>query len=253
MDPAQTDLLGQLTTAIGEVGGDIGAIDLVGTGHGAVVRELVVNAGDPEHAESIVAAAGSLDGVRVVSSVDRTFRMHQGGKIEMTTRVPLRDPRRPLDRLHARRRPGLHGDLRGQPEGLRPHAEAQHGRGRHRRHGRARAWATSARPRACRSWRASRCSSRSSAALTPTPSASTTKDPTRSSSRRSRPSRPLRAASTSRTSPRRVLRGRGPPQGDAGHPGLPRRPARHGGRRAGGAPQRAEDDRREGSRTSRSS
>jgi malate dehydrogenase (oxaloacetate-decarboxylating) len=89
MDPAPTDLLGQLTTAIGEVGGDIGAIDLVGTGHGAVVRELVVNAGDPEHAESIVAAAGSLDGVRVVSSVDRTFRMHQGGKIEMTTRVPF--------------------------------------------------------------------------------------------------------------------------------------------------------------------
>jgi malate dehydrogenase (oxaloacetate-decarboxylating) len=87
MDPAQTDLLGQLTTAIGEVGGDIGAIDLVGTGHGAVVRELVVNAGDPEHAESIVAAAVSLDGVRVVSSVDRTFRMHQGGKIEMTTHV----------------------------------------------------------------------------------------------------------------------------------------------------------------------
>ena len=54
MDPSQTDLLGQLTTAIGEVGGDIGAIDLVGTGHGAVVRELVVNAGDPEHAEAIV-------------------------------------------------------------------------------------------------------------------------------------------------------------------------------------------------------
>ena len=89
MDPAPSDLLGQLTTAIGEVGGDIGAIDLVGAGHGAVVRELVVNAGDPEHADAIVAAAGSLDGVRVISSVDRTFRMHQGGKIEMTTRVPL--------------------------------------------------------------------------------------------------------------------------------------------------------------------
>ena len=68
MDPAQTDLLGQLTTAIGEVGGDIGAIDLVGTGHGAVVRDIVVNAGDREHAEAIAAAAGGLDGVRVISS-----------------------------------------------------------------------------------------------------------------------------------------------------------------------------------------
>ncbi len=89
MDSAKADLLGQLTTAIGNVGGDIGAIDLVGTGHRALIRELVVNASDQEHADAIVAAAGGLDGVRVVSSFDRTFRMHQGGKIEMTTRVPL--------------------------------------------------------------------------------------------------------------------------------------------------------------------
>jgi malate dehydrogenase (oxaloacetate-decarboxylating) len=89
MDSAQTDLLGQLTTAIGEVGGDIGAIDLVGTGYRSVIRELVVNASDPDHAEAIVASARGLDGVKVLSSFDRTFRMHQGGKIEMTTRVPL--------------------------------------------------------------------------------------------------------------------------------------------------------------------
>jgi malate dehydrogenase (oxaloacetate-decarboxylating) len=89
MDPSQTDLLGRLTTAIGEVGGDIGAIDLVGVGVGSVIRELVVNASDPDHASAIVAAAAGLDGVVVQSSFDRTFRMHQGGKIEMTTRVPL--------------------------------------------------------------------------------------------------------------------------------------------------------------------
>ncbi len=89
MDSAQTDLLGRLTTAIGEVGGDIGAIDLVGSGFKTVIRELVVNASDQDHAASIVAAAEGLDGVNVVSSFDRTFRMHQGGKIQMTTRVPL--------------------------------------------------------------------------------------------------------------------------------------------------------------------
>ena len=37
--------------------GDIGAIDLVGTGYGSVIRELVVNASDQEHADAIVAAA----------------------------------------------------------------------------------------------------------------------------------------------------------------------------------------------------
>ena len=89
MDSQPTDLLGQLTMAIGAVGGDIGAIDLVGTGYNTLIRELVVNASDQEHADAIVAAAGGLDGVRVLSSFDRTFRMHQGGKIEMTVRVPL--------------------------------------------------------------------------------------------------------------------------------------------------------------------
>ena len=89
MDASQTDLLGRLTTAIGEVGGDIGAVDLVGSGYKTVIRELIVNASDEEHAEAVVAAAGGLEGVTVLTSFDRTFRMHQGGKIQMTTRVPL--------------------------------------------------------------------------------------------------------------------------------------------------------------------
>ncbi|MGD9573021.1 MAG: NAD-dependent malic enzyme [Thermoleophilia bacterium] len=89
MESAQPGLLGALTTAIGEVGGDIGAIDLVGAGHSEVVREIVVNASDQEHADAIVAAAGAVEGVTVLSAADRTFRMHQGGKIEMTSRVPL--------------------------------------------------------------------------------------------------------------------------------------------------------------------
>ncbi len=89
MDSGQTDLLGRLTTAIGAVGGDIGAIDLVGSGFKTIIRELVVNASDPDHAASIIAAAEGLEGVTVLSSFDRTFRMHQGGKIQITTRVPL--------------------------------------------------------------------------------------------------------------------------------------------------------------------
>ena len=109
MDSAPTDLLGQLTTAIGAVGGDIGAIDLVGTGFDTLIRELVVNASDQEHADAIVAAAGGLDGVKVLSSFDRTFRMHQGGKIEMTTRVPLETRDDLSIGLHARASPACAG------------------------------------------------------------------------------------------------------------------------------------------------
>jgi len=64
-------------------------VDLVSAGYHSTTRELVINAGDPEHAEQIVAAAGGIDGVKVLSSFDRTFRMHVGGKIEMVTRMPL--------------------------------------------------------------------------------------------------------------------------------------------------------------------
>ncbi len=89
IESAQTDLLGRLTTAIGDVGGDIGAIDLVGAGFGSTIRELVVNASGLEHVDEIVAAAEAVQGVKVLSFFDRTFRMHQGGKIEMVTKVPL--------------------------------------------------------------------------------------------------------------------------------------------------------------------
>jgi malate dehydrogenase (oxaloacetate-decarboxylating) len=89
IETGQPDLFGQLTTAIGEVGGDIGAVDMVGATYHSMIRELVVNASDPEHAEQIAAVAEGLDGVKVLSSFDRTFRMHVGGKIEMVTRMPL--------------------------------------------------------------------------------------------------------------------------------------------------------------------
>jgi len=89
IDTAQRGLFGKLATAIGDVGGSVGAVDIVDHGHRNVTREIVVNASDQEHAKTIVAAADSVDGVKVVDSYDRTFRMHRGGKIEMASRVPL--------------------------------------------------------------------------------------------------------------------------------------------------------------------
>ena len=88
-DSGQPGVFGRLTLAITEVGGEIGAIDIISARHDRVVRDMVVDASDADHADQIVQAAQSLDGVRVISHVDRTFRMHQGGKIEMHNRIPL--------------------------------------------------------------------------------------------------------------------------------------------------------------------
>ncbi|HYE16400.1 MAG TPA: malic enzyme-like NAD(P)-binding protein [Pyrinomonadaceae bacterium] len=82
--------LGELTTALGRVGADIGAIDIVSVGRDAIVRDVTVNAASTEHAEQIVGAARDVDGVEVVNVSDRVFLMHLGGKIEVTSKVPLK-------------------------------------------------------------------------------------------------------------------------------------------------------------------
>src|ERR671938_1502153 len=82
--------LGELTVAIGRAGGDIGAIDIVSVGRDTIIRDLSVNAGSAEHGKAIVDAARSIDGVEVLHVSDRVFLMHIGGKIEVTSKTPLK-------------------------------------------------------------------------------------------------------------------------------------------------------------------
>src|SRR3712207_269739 len=87
---SRTGTLGELTTAIGRAGGDIGAIDIVSVGRDAIVRDITVNAGSSEHGKEIVQAARDIDGVEVVNVSDRVFLMHLGGKIEVVSKTPLK-------------------------------------------------------------------------------------------------------------------------------------------------------------------
>jgi malate dehydrogenase (oxaloacetate-decarboxylating) len=84
---SRTGTLGELTTAIGQAGGDIGAIDIVNVGADAVVRDISVNATSSEHGAQIVEAVRAIDGVEVVNVSDRTFLMHLGGKIEVVSKL----------------------------------------------------------------------------------------------------------------------------------------------------------------------
>lgn len=87
---ARSGTLGELATAIGAAGGDIGAIDIVSVGHGFVVRDVSVAAASSQHGEEIVAAVRALAGVEVMHVSDRTFLMHLGGKIEVVSKLPLK-------------------------------------------------------------------------------------------------------------------------------------------------------------------
>ncbi len=87
----QVGLFGKIGTAIGEAGGDIGAVDIVKVGKGVIVRDFTINARDEAHEKDIIAAVKRIKGVRVIHISDRTFSLHQGGKIEIHNKVPVKN------------------------------------------------------------------------------------------------------------------------------------------------------------------
>ena len=82
--------LGEVTTAIGRAGGDIEGIDIVSVGKDFLVRDFTVNAASETHDQEILASLEHVDGVEVIQVSDRTFLMHLGGKIEVTSKIPLK-------------------------------------------------------------------------------------------------------------------------------------------------------------------
>jgi malate dehydrogenase (oxaloacetate-decarboxylating) len=79
-----------LATAIAEAGGLLGAIDLVRVGRDHKIRDVTVLAGNAEHVDRILDFVSRVPGIEVLHVSDRTFLMHLGGKLEVTSRVPLK-------------------------------------------------------------------------------------------------------------------------------------------------------------------
>jgi malate dehydrogenase (oxaloacetate-decarboxylating) len=84
------NMLGQVTDMIGEQGGMVIAVDLVEAGADHSVRDIVVDASNRDHWNRILSAIGSLPGVDVIDTTDRTFLLHVGGKIEQRNKHPLK-------------------------------------------------------------------------------------------------------------------------------------------------------------------
>jgi malate dehydrogenase (oxaloacetate-decarboxylating) len=81
----------QIANVISFAGGDLGAIDIVRVEKGKIVRDITVNARDEVHEKKIVNSIRDIDGVKVLRVMDRTFSVHEGGKIEICNRVPVRN------------------------------------------------------------------------------------------------------------------------------------------------------------------
>jgi malate dehydrogenase (oxaloacetate-decarboxylating) len=84
-------MFAKIATAISSADGDLGSVDIVRVEKGKVVRDITVNARNEAHEKAIVKAIKTVSGVKVIRVSDRTFFAHEGGKIEIKNKLPVRD------------------------------------------------------------------------------------------------------------------------------------------------------------------
>ena len=80
----------QLVKIVDEIGGEIVALDLVRTEEETTVRDLTVELPSPGLLSALTTGLRSLPGVSIQNVSDRTFLMHLGGKLAITSRVQVK-------------------------------------------------------------------------------------------------------------------------------------------------------------------
>ena len=88
--PTTPGAAGDLATAVAKAGGVVTGLDVVESHYDRIVVDVTCNAADAAHTEAITDAVAALDGMVVRKVSDRTFLMHLGGKLEVTSKVQLR-------------------------------------------------------------------------------------------------------------------------------------------------------------------
>ncbi|MFW6205145.1 MAG: NAD-dependent malic enzyme [Actinomycetota bacterium] len=89
--PAGGTAVSQLTTAVEKAGGLVTALDVTESGHERIRVDVTCAATSTAHAEELVAALRSVPEVTIGKVSDRTFLVHLGGKLEVNSKVPIRN------------------------------------------------------------------------------------------------------------------------------------------------------------------
>ncbi len=87
--PSRPGMLGRVAMVIGEAGGDIGDVVVLDETREYTVRDIAVDACSLQHEKVIADAVRAIEGVEVLTVADQTFALHDGGKIEVTCKMPL--------------------------------------------------------------------------------------------------------------------------------------------------------------------
>ncbi|MBB1252502.1 NAD-dependent malic enzyme [Streptomyces alkaliterrae] len=89
--PAGGSSVSQITTVVESAGGHVTALDVTASGHERLRIDVTIAATSTDHAAAIVRQLGEIEGVSLGKVSDRTFLMHLGGKIEMSSKHPIRN------------------------------------------------------------------------------------------------------------------------------------------------------------------
>ncbi|WP_116947482.1 NAD-dependent malic enzyme [Jiangella endophytica] len=89
--PAGGSSVGQLTAAVEKAGGLVTALDVTASGANRIQVDVTCAATSSAHAGELVMALRSVAGVVIGKVSDRTFLVHLGGKIEVVSKVPIRN------------------------------------------------------------------------------------------------------------------------------------------------------------------
>jgi malate dehydrogenase (oxaloacetate-decarboxylating) len=85
----QPGQLGKVASAIGNAGGNIGDIRLVGSGQEYNTRDITVYVDDEVQLEAVLEEVGKVEGVIISDIIDPVLELHRRGKISVKTRVPI--------------------------------------------------------------------------------------------------------------------------------------------------------------------
>jgi malate dehydrogenase (oxaloacetate-decarboxylating) len=83
--------LAETSAAIAAAGGSLGDIRIVEINRTHIVRDVTVNTSGDEHAGKIADVVRALPGVEVVDVWDCTFKLHEGGKLDVVSKTALND------------------------------------------------------------------------------------------------------------------------------------------------------------------
>ena len=88
--PNRPGALASIMSTIANQGGSLGDIVLLQRNLKYTQRELTIDASSTEQGDKIIEAIKNLPKVKVISFSDRTFAIHQGGKIRVESKLPLK-------------------------------------------------------------------------------------------------------------------------------------------------------------------